>query len=155
MTNNIEIRLALPQDKEFIYNSLSDIVVEAGVKDRFSLTKESLEKIMFFDKLVEAFIAVKGNDLAGLAVFSVTHRNFMLFNKSGLYLHDIYILPKYRRQGIATKLIDKLKETAKERNLGRIDFMVLKNNAAGNQLYDALPDVNEVDYIKYMRIKVD
>jgi ribosomal protein S18 acetylase RimI-like enzyme len=100
-------------------------------------------------------LAFAGNEFAGLVLFSPTNRNFDVFERPGLYIHSLYVLKQFRRQGIAKKLIDKIKEIAKKENYGRIDWVTLKSNNVGAQFYQTIDDVKVVDYIDYMRIRIN
>lgn len=122
---------------------------------RFSQTPQSLEKCIFHDQQAETLVACQDSQPLGLVMFSMTHRNFTLFQKPGMYLHDLYVLPAFRRQGVARKLIDYLKALAKERQFGRINFVVLKDNTPALHLYQSFPDIKEVDYVQTMRINLE
>ena len=52
-----------------------------------------------------------------------------------LYLDDLYVLEPYRRQGIATALLHKLFEIARNENCNRIRWQVLNWNENAIQLY--------------------
>jgi ribosomal protein S18 acetylase RimI-like enzyme len=62
---------------------------------------------------------------------------------------------QYRRMGIATGLIKKLEELAKERACSRIDWVLLTNNTLGQHFYTSIASAKPVDYIQYMRINCD
>lgn len=91
----------------------------------------------------------------GLVVFSETNRNFNLFPKPGMYIHDIYVLPGYRKRGIASSIISKLKEISKERDYCRIDWVVLKDNNLGKEFFASVNSSLHVDYVENMRIYID
>lgn len=152
MRSKPEFRFAMDDDLDWIFSSLQYMVEEGGLSSRFSLTKSSLKRALFHDNLAEVLITIVDQKLAGLALFSITQRNFELFSKPGLYLHEIYIEPTFRRQGLATGIKNELKTIALKRGLGRIDFVVLKKNALGLGLWASAKDAREVDYMKYMRI---
>ncbi len=152
----LNIRFACPDDLNFIYNSLIELFTEGQVIQRFSQTKESLAQILFsMQPEAEVLISEVEHTPAGFALFSMTNRNFPLFNGPGLYLHDLYVNKQYRRMGIATGLIKKLKELAKERACSRIDWVLLTNNTLGQNFYTSIESAKPVDYIKYMRISCD
>ena len=52
-----------------------------------------------------------------------------------LYIDSLAVLPEYRRQGIARKLLLATKEQANRMGLPRIGLLVDKNNPAGEALY--------------------
>lgn len=166
----IACREAHINDIDFIYQSLLDMAIEENIADRFYVDKATLQEYLFSDKrLAEVIIAEISTIPVGLVLFSETNRNFTLFKKSGLYVHDIYVLPSYRGQGIASALGETLLACAKTRDYGRIDWVVLNDNALGQAFFASMPEkgtvnyINEtvsyvketVSYIKTMRIKLD
>jgi len=52
-----------------------------------------------------------------------------------LYLDDLYVLEPYRRQGIATALLDQLFEIAREEKCNRLRLQVLNWNENAIQFY--------------------
>ena len=146
-------RMADITDIDFIYQSLREMVIEENILERFSQTKESLSKALFSTaKFAEALLA--DHNPAGLCLFSLTNRNFTLFNGPGLYIHDLYVNKNHRRHGIATGLMQRIHEIAKQRGCDRIDAVVLKNNSNGNHFYQSFDQAKEVDYIRYVRVKL-
>lgn len=97
----INVCFANPHNMDFIYNSLVELFTEAHVIKRFSQTKRSLLQILFSTHPgAEVLIAEIQNLSVGFALFSMTNRNFPLFDGPGLYLHDLYVKEHYRRKGI-------------------------------------------------------
>ncbi|KTD18535.1 N-acetyltransferase ats1 [Legionella lansingensis] len=150
---NINIRLACPNDLDFIYNSLIELFTEGQVIERFSQNRTSLSQILFSSQPgAEVLISEIENIPTGFALFSMTNRNFPLFDGPGLYLHDLYVKRQYRRMGIGTKLVNQLKKIAKDRSCTRIDWVLLKNNTLGKDFYASIDAAKPVGYIEYMRI---
>jgi len=54
------------------------------------------------------------------------------------YVDDLYIEEKFRKMGIATKLMQKVVENAKEHNAAYVDFTSKPERVAGNSLYEKL-----------------
>ncbi len=153
--NIIEKRMATVEDMDFIYQSLRSLASEENIIDRFAHSQEALEKIIFTNRRAEVLIVSNNGNPAALALFSETYRNFDLYEKLGMYVHDLYVLPEFRRQGIASFIKKSLKEIAVERGLGRIELYVFKDNKSALSLYESWEDIEEVDYFKFMRIKID
>ena len=147
------IRSALPSDTGDIYCALKKNDNEQGLAHRFTLSESDLFLALFSkNSFAEALVAKNNNKIAGFALFSPTNRNFNLFISPGIYIHCIYVEPEVRRQGIGRKFIDKIRETGKERNCCRIDWVLLKDNALGNLFFKSVEDAKTVDYIEYKRI---
>lgn len=153
MKKAVTIRFASFEDLNFIYDSLVELFTEQQVLERFTQTKETLFRHLFLEQAIaEVLIAEINNVPVGFAIFSMTERNFLLFNGPGLYLHDLFVKEQYRRIKIATKLLNRLKELAKERSCSRIDWVLLTKNELGRNFYSSIETAKPVDYIQYMRI---
>lgn len=153
--SNIFIRNADIAEIDFIHTSLLNLSEEEGVLDRVIITKEELFASLFKDKIAECIIILQNDIPAGLALYSFTIRNFTVFNKPSIYIHDLYVSPKYRKQGFATQLKENLKTIARANGCGRIDFFVLRGNVPAIKCYDSWRDTQEINHLRYMRIKID
>jgi len=150
------IRRAAQTDLSFIYDSLKNLAFEENISNRFSLTEEKLFKALFSETAFAEVILVDLNAKSiGLLLFSLTNRNFDLFPSSGIYMHNLYIQPEFRKQGFAKALLTKMKRIARERNCSRIDWVVLNDNVPAINFYQTIEDAKVVDYLKYMRIALD
>lgn len=153
--HRIMVRSAKENDIDFVYQSLMDMLVEERMVERFSQTKETLKNALFSqNRFAEAVIAEFDDFSVGLCLFSNTNRNFNLFTGPGIYVHDIYVHPDYRRMNIATTLAKNIIKIAKDRNCDRIDGVIIKSNVQGQQFYKSLSEVKVVDYIDYVRAKL-
>ncbi len=56
--------------------------------------------------------------------------------KQEILLHEIDVVPQYQRQGIATGLINKLKDIAKEMSASEIWVITNRSNAVAVKLYE-------------------
>ena len=57
------------------------------------------------------------------------------FRGEAMFLYEIDVHPKHRRQGIATKLIEALKKTCRTRRLKEIFVLTERSNRAAMHLY--------------------
>lgn len=154
-TTTVTHRHATVEDLPFVYEALKRLAQEQNMMARFKHTPDSLRQLLFHDTIAEAIITELNDMPVSICVFSKTFRNFTLFDKPGLYLHDIYVLPEYRRQGIATHLIKYLTNLAREQGCGRIDWVALKKNDKGMGFYQSVAGANKVDYIDYIRLLIN
>jgi len=84
----------------------------------------------------EAWIARVGPDPAGFALYYTTFSTFV--GRPGLYLEDLYVRPAFRGRGIGKALLVQGARLVRERNYGRLEWVVLKWNENAIQFYDAL-----------------
>lgn len=92
MTNNIRFDFATEDQTALIHNSLVDMANEEGIGDRFTKTKDEIGNAIFKEKIAECVIGYLGATPVSITMFSLTNRNFNLFAKPGMYIHDIYVL---------------------------------------------------------------
>lgn len=151
----MKLRKAKLADAQTIYNHLYEMAQELGLIHRFNRTLDQFIHLIFNKKIASIAIALQNNEIAGLIVYSKTYRDFMLFDTPGIYLHDLYVSAKYRRLGVAKKLIMYLENFAQKNNLGRIDFVVGRSNTRALKFYSSQKQINEVDHIKSMRILIN
>lgn len=134
MSDGLAIRAAGPADAGVLlgliralaeYEHLLDEVVadEAGL--RAALTGES--------PAVEALIAEVGGQPVGFALY---FRNFSTFlGRQGLYLEDLFVLPRWRGRGLGRRLMEALARRAGAIGARRIDWAVLEWNEPAMGFY--------------------
>lgn len=76
---------------------------------------------------------VVNNKIAGICFVTIKNR----IEKS-VYIDDIFVLSEYRRQGIATKLFEQIKEISKDIGAKRIDLTVWQFNKSAFEFYKSL-----------------
>lgn len=80
-------------------------------------------------------LAKDGDKIAGAVI---AHKLLHPAGESSLYVHELDTHPDYRRQGVATMLINKCKELAKEMNLTEVWLGTETDNDAANAFYKTL-----------------
>lgn len=82
----------------------------------------------------------------GLVLFL---HNFSTFiGKPGIYIEDLYIKEEFRGMGIGRNIFEYLSNLAKERNCGRIDWVVLDWNPA-RKFYEKMGAVPVDNWLIY------
>ncbi|MGI4850464.1 MAG: GNAT family N-acetyltransferase [Janthinobacterium lividum] len=153
MTHFLHFQPVKIEDINWIYEALQQTALENKVSDRFTLTPEKLEEMLFKKPfLAEALMAYVDQQVVGFILFSITNRNFNLFPTPGFYIHNFYVAPEFRRQKIGTQLLNNLKIKAQDLGYCRIDWVVLNNNVEGDKFFKSYEGTKKVDYISYQRI---
>lgn len=84
----------------------------------------------------EVLLAIEGNKVAGLSTCFV---NFSTFSVSPyLYIHDIIVWKEFRGRGIGKEIMQKLIQSAQERNFCKVTLEVREDNAVAQQMYKEL-----------------
>ena len=94
----------------------------------------------------------KSNEYAGYAITFFTYSSFLA--QPTLYLEDLFILPAYRKQGIGTKLMERLFREAKEKGCGRMEWVVLDWNVDAQEFYHKFGASRQTEWLPY-RVKFD
>jgi len=81
----------------------------------------------------EVVIGYAGDEPAGFAVFFQSFSTFL--GVPGLYLEDLYVSPRWRRQGLGRQLLIHLARIAVERGYGRMEWSVLDWNEPALAVY--------------------
>lgn len=77
-------------------------------------------------------------ELVGLAHVREFER--LLENDKGIYLEDLFVAPDSRRAGVATALLEHLKDEAREGGFGLVRWITAPDNEAAQQVYGKVAD---------------
>ena len=98
--------------------------------------EEILEHWLFDEKKAEVILAVENGEKVGFALF---FHNFSTFlGRAGIYLEDLYILPRHRKKGYGKVLLTKLAQIAVERGCGRLEWWCLDWNKPSIDFYKSM-----------------
>jgi len=99
-------------------------------------TEASLRESLFGRRAAETIIGYAGDEPAGFAMYFQTFSTFK--GVPGMYLEDLYVIPKFRRHGLGTMLLQRLAQIALDRGYGRIEWSVLDWNEPAIGFYKSL-----------------
>ena len=99
-------------------------------------SEDVLRESLFIKRAAEVVIGYAGDEPAGFAVFFQTFSTFL--GVPGMYLEDLFVAPKWRRQGLGRQLLAHLARIASERGYGRVEWSVLDWNEPAINFYKAL-----------------
>lgn len=131
------IRLATEKDVPSIMAFIKELAEYEKMIDEVEATEEMLKDNLFGEhRYAEVLIAEYDDQPAGHALF---FHNFSTFvGKPGIYLEDLYVRPHLRGKGIGKSLLVELVKLAKQRNCGRVEWVVLDWNEPSIQFYKSL-----------------
>ena len=99
-------------------------------------TEKILRESIFERRAAEVVIGYAGEEPAGFAVYFRTFSTFL--GVPGMYLEDLFVVPRFRRHGLGRKLLVHLAQIADERGYGRIEWSVLDWNELAIGFYKGL-----------------
>jgi GNAT superfamily N-acetyltransferase len=100
-------------------------------------TVASLGKSLFGPRpAAGALLAHCGDKVIGYAVYFSTFSSFD--GRPGLWLDDLYVRPKFRKQGVGRRLIEEVARVAAKRNCGRFEWIALDWNRNALDFYRGL-----------------
>ncbi len=137
MTEDLIIRETTIEDIPKIFALIKELAEYEKLLNEVSATEDMLKENLFGEKkYAEVLIAEYKGETAGQALF---FHNFSTFlGKPGIYLEDIYVKPHLRGKGIGKALLLNVVKIAKERNCGRVEWVVLNWNKPSINFYKNL-----------------
>ena len=131
------IRAATEGDVPRLMGLIWDLAVYEKLTHEVVATEASLRASLFGDApAAEALLAFAGAEPAGFAVYFHTYSTFLA--RRGMYLHDLYVSPEYRRRGLGTQLLRRVAAIAVERGCGRFEWVALDWNTDAHRFYEDL-----------------
>jgi GNAT superfamily N-acetyltransferase len=137
MTNasTFSLRPAEPRDSAGLVRLITALAEYEKLTHQLQLTPEKLRAQLFGPRpAAEALVAeAPGGELLGFALYFTNFSTFLC--KPGLYLEDLFVVPKARRNGVGRALLTGLARIANERDYGRVEWSVLDWNESAQQFY--------------------
>jgi GNAT superfamily N-acetyltransferase len=142
------LRSATPADLPVILTCIRGLAEYEKLPHEVVATEEVLRESLFGPRPVaEVVLAEDGDDVAGFALF---FHNFSTFlGRPGLYLEDLYVLPRFRGRGLGRQLLAHLAHLAVARGCGRFEWAVLDWNVDAIGFYAAMGAVPMSDWTVY------
>lgn len=136
MDKQLTFRFATEKDVPLILKFIKGIAEYEKMLDEVETTEELLHEYLFEKQRAEVIFAIVDNVEVGFALF---FHNFSTFvGKSGLYLEDIFVWPKYRGKGYGKAIFKQLVKIANERDCGRMEWVCLNWNQPSIDFYLSL-----------------
>lgn len=132
----MKFRYANENDVELILNFIKSLAEYEKMLDEVVATKELLKKWLFDKKIASVIFVLEGDKEVGFALFFYNFSTFQ--GRGGIYLEDLYVLPKYRKKGYGKALIKKLAKIAVENDCARFEWVCLNWNKPSIEFYLSL-----------------
>ena len=116
----VTVRPGEPRDAEQIHRLVLELAKFEQLEDQVVATARDLERLLFGEAAAgEALLAEVAGEAAGVALFFTTFSSFL--GRPGIHLEDLFVLPRFRRLGVATRLMAALGEICAARGCGRLE----------------------------------
>ena len=137
MKGDFVIRQAIATDVEDIFGLIQALAEYEKLSHTVTGNSQDLRKDLFGDSpCAEAIVAVVEGKIVGFGLFFQNYSTFL--TKPGIYLEDLFVLPKYRRRGIAKGILKYLVDLAIARDAGRLEWSVLDWNQDAIAFYEKI-----------------
>ncbi len=123
------IRPATEMDIPILLFLIKELAVYEKLSDQVINSEEKIKKTLFGNKsYAQAEIAYWGDEPAGMVIFFYNYSTFL--GKPGLYIEDLFVREKFRGKGIGKSIFLRCAQLAREKECGRIEWLVLHWNPA-------------------------
>lgn len=123
----IEIRAAYPEDVSTIFALIKALSEYEKLAHELVGSEADLHEGLFGAMpYAEVVIAEVDGQAAGMALYFYNFSTFLM--KPGIHLEDLFVLPEFRRRGVATALLKHLAAFALSKDCGRLEWSVLDWN---------------------------
>jgi GNAT superfamily N-acetyltransferase len=137
MFSEIDLRLATPADVPVLFELIEALAKYEKLSHAVTGNVALLENHLFGPRrYAEAVLAEFDSQAAGFALFFYNYSTFL--TKPGIYLEDLFVLPQYRRRGIAKALLTYLAQRAVSEGCGRLEWSVLDWNESAIAFYQQM-----------------
>ncbi|HEY7466392.1 MAG TPA: GNAT family N-acetyltransferase [Dehalococcoidia bacterium] len=133
----LRIEPARPEDVPLVLELIRELAEYEKEPESARATEGQIREALFGERpAAEAVIAWVDGEAAGWALW---FQNFSTWTgKPGLWLEDLFVRPRFRRQGIGRALLAYLAGLCVERGYGRFEWSVLDWNTGAIEFYESL-----------------
>jgi GNAT superfamily N-acetyltransferase len=134
---NFRIAAARPEDCGALIELIRALAEYERLSDQVVATEAQLRAELFCEHpVIETAMGWEGDRAVGFALF---FHNFSTFlTKRGIYLEDLFVVPRARGRGYGKALILHVARLAVERGCGRFEWAVLDWNRPAIEFYESL-----------------
>jgi len=132
----LNIRAAGLADVPVILTLIKELAVYEKLTDHVVTNEDAIRQTLFGKRAyAEALLAIWEGRPAGIVIFFHNYSTFL--GKPGFYIEDLYVKESFRGLGIGKAILLECVRLSRERNCGRMEFLVLNWNPA-RKFYEKL-----------------
>lgn len=140
----ITLRKALPGDENAIFDLIKELAFYEKAPEQVTNSAEQLATDLFKDKICEAIVATKNDEIIGFALYYISYSTW---KGRCLYLEDFYVQENHRKFGAGGMLFDEVVEIAKQMGVKRMDWQVLEWNQLALDFYKKRHAILDPDWV--------
>lgn len=146
--SRLRIDAAAERDVPVLLRMIREFAEFERLSHTFAATEEGLRAALFGPRPVaEAIIGWAGDEAVGFAVFFPTFSTFA--GRTGMYLEDLYVGPRWRRRGVGRKLLAHVARVAAARDCTQMNWSVLDWNELALNFYRGLGAEKVQEWVGY------
>jgi GNAT superfamily N-acetyltransferase len=131
------IEPATERDVPVILEMIKGLADYEKMTDQVIATEDGLRATLFGPRpAAEVLLAYADDEPAGFALFFQNYSTFLA--QPGIYLEDLFVVPRWRAHGLGKRLLAHLAALAVERGCGRLEWVVLDWNEPAIGFYKKL-----------------
>jgi GNAT superfamily N-acetyltransferase len=144
------VRDARKSDTAVIYQMIGELADFEKLRHEVSGTVSDLENHLFGgETYAHVLMAESDREVAGFALYFFNYSTFLC--KPGIYLEDLFVRPQFRGAGVGRALLEAVKQRARERGCGRLEWSVLDWNTRAMSFYEEFGAGPRAGWIVYRK----
>lgn len=132
----MDFRYAEAKDTKLILNFIKELATYEKMIDDVVADEKILKEWIFHKQIANVIFALEDEKEVGFVLYFYNFSTFV--GKAGIYIEDLYVLPKYRSKGYGKGLLQILAKIAIEQNCGRMEWVCLNWNKSSIEFYLSL-----------------
>jgi GNAT superfamily N-acetyltransferase len=145
---DLTIRNATIADTPVILQFIKELAIYEKALEKVEATEEKIQSSIFSEQSnCHAIICELNNEAVGFAVYFYNYSTWL--GKKGIYLEDLFVLPKFRNVGAGKALIKYLAKRAYSEGCGRFEWSVLDWNEPAIQFYQSIGAKAQSEWVIY------
>jgi GNAT superfamily N-acetyltransferase len=143
---DLQIRPAGSGDADVVIQFIRELAEYERLADRVSADAADIARALD-DGRIAVLLAEADGEPAGFALYFFNFSTFI--GRSGLYLEDLFVRPRYRGLGLGRRLLQAAAAVALEGGAERMDWAVLDWNTTAIAFYERLGATHQGDWLPF------
>lgn len=131
-----KIRVATEKDLSLILAFIKGLAEYEKMSDEVVASEDLLREWLFTKKVAKVIFALEEGKEVGFALYFYNFSTFL--GKAGIYLEDLFVLPKYRKKGYGKLLLKTLAKEVVDNDMGRLEWSCLDWNNPSIEFYESI-----------------